>query len=195
MTTAWFLMFLARLANLSVDSDSCGGRAGPRQLPVHQHSAGTLQLCQLLSSDRLDPPSLKRSLPERWHSMWRAAKPSLCTWKASMEGLIMYIIVVLQLPPSESSRMRVSLESLRQARRASERACVQACLQAGRQAAQSTEQPTHLQGMCCLSRLSVSVAITLPSADSEALIFFDSSSRLPVAPAHRWAFKKDVQPG
>ena len=31
--------------------------------------------------------------------------------KASSAGLIMHIIVVLQLPPSESSRMRVSLES------------------------------------------------------------------------------------
>jgi hypothetical protein len=30
---------------------------------------------------------------------------------ASMAGLIMHIIVVLQLPPRESSRMRVSLES------------------------------------------------------------------------------------
>jgi hypothetical protein len=34
------------------------------------------------------------------------------TWKASMDGLIMHIMVVLQLPPRESSRMRVSLESL-----------------------------------------------------------------------------------
>lgn len=50
--------------------------------------------------------------------------------------------------------------------------------------------------MCCRSFLSVSAAITLPSAEREALIFLDSSSRLPVAPAWKiicakvkcWAF-------
>ncbi len=46
--------------------------------------------------------------------------------------------------------------------------------------------------MCCLSRLSVSAAITLPSAESEALIFFDSSSRLPVAPARMRAVCSSV---
>ena len=39
--------------------------------------------------------------------------------------------------------------------------------------------------MCCRPRGSVSAAITLPSADSDWLIFFVSSSRCPVAPVTR----------
>mmetsp|Transcript_62364 Transcript_62364/g.167307 ORF Transcript_62364/g.167307 Transcript_62364/m.167307 type:complete len:202 (+) Transcript_62364:376-981(+) len=96
LTRAWFLMFLARLANLSVDSDS---------------------------------------------------------GKASSAGEIMAIIVVLQLPPRLSSSMRVSFESR--------------------------------YGMCILPRASVSAAITLPSADSDWLIFLLSSRRRPVAPVSR----------
>ena len=65
----------------------------------------------------------------------------------------MAIMVVLQLPPSESSRMRVSLLSR--------------------------------YGMCCRPRGSVSAAMTLPSAESDWLIFFDSSRRWPVAPERR----------
>ena len=69
--------------------------------------------------------------------------------KASSAGETQAIMVVRQLPPSESSRMRVSLESR--------------------------------YGMCCRGapRLSVSAAITLPSALSDWLIFLLSSSRLP----------------
>mmetsp|Transcript_35864 Transcript_35864/g.101528 ORF Transcript_35864/g.101528 Transcript_35864/m.101528 type:complete len:285 (+) Transcript_35864:1544-2398(+) len=93
LTVAMFLMFFARLANLSVDSDS---------------------------------------------------------GKASSAGEIMHIIVVLQFPPRLSSRMRVSLESR--------------------------------YGMCCRCLVSVRAPMTLPSALSDWLIFFDSSSRLPVAP-------------
>ena len=39
--------------------------------------------------------------------------------------------------------------------------------------------------MCCRALASVSAAITLPSADRDWLIFFDSSRRRPVAPVSR----------
>mmetsp|Transcript_52670 Transcript_52670/g.146234 ORF Transcript_52670/g.146234 Transcript_52670/m.146234 type:complete len:205 (+) Transcript_52670:1499-2113(+) len=72
---------------------------------------------------------------------------------ASNAGDIMAIMVVRQLPPRESSRMRVSFESR--------------------------------YGMWLRPRGSVSAAMTLPRALSDWLIFFDSSSRWPVAPLRR----------
>ena len=68
-------------------------------------------------------------------------------------GEIIAIIVVLQFPPRESSRMRVSFESR--------------------------------YGMCGRPLGSVSALMTLPSAESDWLIFLDSSRRTPVAPVSR----------
>mmetsp|Transcript_4463 Transcript_4463/g.20026 ORF Transcript_4463/g.20026 Transcript_4463/m.20026 type:complete len:356 (+) Transcript_4463:662-1729(+) len=73
--------------------------------------------------------------------------------KDSSAGEIIAIIVVLQLPPRESSRMRVSFESR--------------------------------YGMCGRPFGSVKALMTLPSALSDWLIFFDSSSLVPVAPDSR----------
>ena len=95
MTTAWFLMFLARLANLRVDSDSANAsRAGETFW-----GEGWGDVAGVMGEGR----------GGRWG--WGGKIKDVKTILNEIKAPTMHIIVVLQFPPRLSSRMRVSLES------------------------------------------------------------------------------------
>lgn len=115
LTTAWFLMFLA-LATHGKQPDKhlvIGIHTSTAYaMVVHTHATyGIMQCCLWWN------PGVWKTASNAWRFCCKVThllanfKVDRLSAKASMAGLIMHIIVVLQLPPKLSSSMRVSLLS------------------------------------------------------------------------------------
>lgn len=110
-TWASFLMFFARFANLRVDSDSCVCAGTCLHERMHERLLACLLLMPATIATAVRSAAMWVAMAEGRHQAEDVLK-FICkenlTWNASMEGATVQIMVVRQLPPRESSRMRVS---------------------------------------------------------------------------------------